>query len=147
MHPREPGKQHIGFATAKFEQITAHHGARPILADRALCPGESRSCRFIDLVVVPAGADIGVHTHDDDAEELYVVISGTALMHLDDLDFPVTAGDVIVNRPGGTHGLSNPGPASLRLVVIEMPVCPNGARAASAASADEEGDSSFPDEP
>jgi mannose-6-phosphate isomerase-like protein (cupin superfamily) len=141
------GKQHLRFATANFEQMTAHNGSRPILADRALSAGESLSCRFIDLVIVPAGAGIGIHTHLDQAEELYIVISGTGLMHLDEMDFSVTTGDVIVNRPGGTHGLFNPGPTALRLVVIEVPVSPERPGTDSEASVGDQGGSSLGDHP
>jgi mannose-6-phosphate isomerase-like protein (cupin superfamily) len=147
LHPRKWGNQHLSFATANFEQMMAHNGSRPILADRVLSAGESPSCRFVDLVIVPAGADIGIHRHADEAEELYVVISGTGLMHLDGMDFSVTTGDVIVNRPGGTHGLFNPGPTELKLVVIEVPVSQELPAAASETSVGHEGGSSLADDP
>ena len=76
--------------------------------------------RFIDLSVLGPGADIGRHTHQPDNEELYVVVSGKGLMTLDDREFEVGPGHVIVNRPGGTHGLKNIGAEELRIVVIEV---------------------------
>lgn len=36
--------------------------------------------------------------------------------------FPVRAGDLVVNRPGGEHGLENTGDVSLRLFVLELRV-------------------------
>ena len=36
--------------------------------------------------------------------------------------FPVRAGDLVRNRPGGTHALENPGPGELRLFVFELGV-------------------------
>jgi mannose-6-phosphate isomerase-like protein (cupin superfamily) len=44
------------------------------------------------------------------------------VMCRDGEEFPVRAGDVIRNRPGGIHELSNPGPEELRLFVFELSV-------------------------
>ncbi len=108
------------FSGARLEEVRAHGGTRAILTRRAV--SATRSVNFIDLTVVPTGSDIGVHTHTDDNEEIYVVVSGTATMLIDGRLIAVTAGDVIVNRPGGTHGLWNTGPEEVRLVVIEVPL-------------------------
>ncbi|KMO43567.1 hypothetical protein VQ03_07715 [Methylobacterium tarhaniae] len=97
---------------------------RSILTSRVV--GATGSVNFIDLTVVPSGSDIGVHTHADDNEEIYVVVSGTATMMVDGRRIAVSAGDVVVNRPGGTHGLWNTGAEELRLVVIEVPVGARG---------------------
>ena len=43
-------------------------------------------------------------------------------MTVDDRSFGVGPGDVIVNRPGGTHGLVNDGAGPLRLVVVDVAV-------------------------
>ena len=44
-------------------------------------------------------------------------------MYLEEDEFEVEPGHVIVNRPGGTHGLKNIGNTDLKIVVIEVPVC------------------------
>jgi mannose-6-phosphate isomerase-like protein (cupin superfamily) len=44
------------------------------------------------------------------------------MMYLDGEEFEVEPGHVIVNRPGGTHGLKNIGNSELKLVVVEVPV-------------------------
>ena len=41
-------------------------------------------------------------------------------MELDGEVFEVGPGDVVMNRPGGTHGLKNVSGAELRLVVVEV---------------------------
>jgi mannose-6-phosphate isomerase-like protein (cupin superfamily) len=105
-----------------FEGVTAHGGSRPILTRRVLSASESGSCNFIDLTIVPPGSDIGVHTHTDDNEEIYVIVSGSGTMFVDGRRFAVATGDVIVNRPGGTHGFWNTSGSEVRLVVIEVPV-------------------------
>jgi mannose-6-phosphate isomerase-like protein (cupin superfamily) len=38
--------------------------------------------------------------------------------------FPVQAGDLIRNPPGGTHSLRNTGAGYLRIFVFELQVCP-----------------------
>jgi mannose-6-phosphate isomerase-like protein (cupin superfamily) len=43
-------------------------------------------------------------------------------MTVDGTPLVVRPGDVIVNRPGGTHGLRNTGVDPLRLVVVDVAV-------------------------
>lgn len=111
--------QRYQFEGCSFERVRAHGGEEEISFARvvARCGGP---IRFIDLSVLAPGADIGVHTHAADNEELYIVISGKGLMVLDGRQFEVGPGHVIVNRPGGTHGLRNTGAEELRIVVIEV---------------------------
>ncbi|CAL9278548.1 cupin domain-containing protein [Streptomyces sp. SudanB25_2051] len=73
---------------------------------------------FIDLAVVPPGSEIGRHRHGDD-EEWYVVLEGSATMLLDGEEFPVSAGDIIINRPFGEHGLRNDSDRDVRLFVFQ----------------------------
>jgi len=42
------------------------------------------------------------------------------MMMLDGREFEVGPGDVVLNQPGGTHGLLNVGDEELRIVVIEV---------------------------
>lgn len=110
---------HHLFSGVNFNEIFAHGGTRPILSCRIV--STTKTVNFIDMTIVPPGSDIGMHTHADDNEEIYIVVSGIATMIVDDRHITVTAGDVIVNRPGGTHGLWNTGAEEVRLVVIEIP--------------------------
>jgi mannose-6-phosphate isomerase-like protein (cupin superfamily) len=114
-------KRHLKFEDTAFERVIAHSGSDFILTRRGL---ESRNTgiNFIDLTIVPVASSIGIHTHQNDNAEIYVIISGQGEMKLDHSEFPVGPGDVVVNRPGGTHGLRNSGDTELRLVVIEFPV-------------------------
>ncbi len=107
------------FEDCSFERVRAHGGEREIAFARVVARGRS-SLHFIDLSVLPPGAAIGCHTHEADNEELYVVISGKGLMMLDGELFEVGPGHVILNRPGGTHGLRNIGEDELRVVVSEV---------------------------
>jgi mannose-6-phosphate isomerase-like protein (cupin superfamily) len=117
-------ERHFCFESLDYEEVVAHGGALPILFRRAAERPRGTVCNFIDLSIVPPGADIGLHTHTPDNEEIYVVISGRGRMRLDDREFDVGPGHVMVNRPGGTHALKNTGDTDLRLVVVEVPVRP-----------------------
>lgn len=103
-----------------LETVRAHEGAGAIgfhrLFDSSRFEGP---WNFVDYAVVPPGASIGIHQHGDD-EELYLVLEGAGTMHLDGEEFPVSAGSVVVNRSGGTHGLRNDGAEPLRLFVVEV---------------------------
>lgn len=117
----DSGEQHYSFDACSFERVLAHGGERTISFARALRRTEG-SIRFIDLSVLDPGADIGLHTHHTDNEELYIVVSGVGWMTLDDHQFEVRPGHVVLNRPGGTHALKNIGNEPLRIVVIEVRV-------------------------
>jgi quercetin dioxygenase-like cupin family protein len=114
--------EHFSFDSLRFDEVIAHGGRQPVLSRRASRGQDGCAYNFVDFTILPVGADIGVHTHRPDNQEIYVVTSGRGLMYLDGDEFLVAAGHVIVNRPGGTHGLKNIGDAPLTLVVIEIPL-------------------------
>ncbi|HKT03918.1 MAG TPA: cupin domain-containing protein [Rugosimonospora sp.] len=96
-----------------------HGGDGPIRVHRAydrlagLAP-----VAFIDLVTIPPASSIGRHRHGDD-QETYIVLRGQGMMSVDGEEFPVRAGDVIVNGPFGEHGLRNDSTVPLELLVFE----------------------------
>jgi mannose-6-phosphate isomerase-like protein (cupin superfamily) len=114
-------EQHFCFESAELKETIAHAGSAPILFQRAAVKADGRAFNFLDFTVVPVGADIGIHTHAHDNEEIYIIISGRGLMFVDGREFEVGPGHVVVNRPGGTHGLRNSGDTALRMVVLEIP--------------------------
>jgi len=116
---RGPAEQHFSFDWCSFDRVFAHGGKRKISFARALKRARG-PIRFIDLSVLGPGADIGIHTHQSDNEELYVVLSGVGRMSLDGREFEVGPGHVVLNHPGGTHALRNTGEGELRIVVLEI---------------------------
>jgi mannose-6-phosphate isomerase-like protein (cupin superfamily) len=103
-----------------LEPTCAHAGEGLVSFRRLLSEADFRGpWNFVDYAVLPPGASIGRHTHGGN-EELYLVLEGQGSMHLDGREFPVRAGHVVVNRPGGTHGLVNDSDAPLRLFVVEV---------------------------
>lgn len=119
-----PTRRSHSFEGQDFLWVHAHGGRRPIHTTRVAEGATAGACNFIDLTIVPPGADIAPHTHAEDNEEIYVIISVQGEMTLDGECFPVGPGDVVVNRPGGKHGLVCSGSEDLRMVVMEVPVVP-----------------------
>ena len=75
--------------------------------------------RFFHHTILPPGTSIGVHRHGND-QEIYIVLQGQGMMTLDGQTYPVKPGDVIVNRPFGSHGIENIGEEKLELLVFEI---------------------------
>lgn len=113
-------RRHFSFEDVVLDEQIAHGGNRPILASRMLT-GADLGANHVDMVIVPPGADIGLHTHALTNQELYIVVSGEGVMTVDGKEARVGPGHVIVNRPGGTHALRNPGSEEIRIVVVEVP--------------------------
>jgi quercetin dioxygenase-like cupin family protein len=74
---------------------------------------------FVDYVEIPAGSTIGRHTHGED-EELYFIVEGSGMMHVQGTKRRVDAGDLILNRRGWTHGLVNDSENVIRLLVWQV---------------------------
>jgi quercetin dioxygenase-like cupin family protein len=101
-------------------RVCAHGGEGTIDFARVFAAGDfSSPIHFVDYAVLPPGSSIGRHTHGAN-EELYLVLEGSGLMHLDGRDFQVGPGTVILNRAGGTHGLRNDSGAPVRIFVVEV---------------------------
>ena len=111
----------VNLGAVALEETVAH-GGRGTIRFRRVADGESTegSCNFIDLAVLPPGASIGRHTHSPEEEEFYLVLSGSGRMVRDGEELRLTAGDLVRNRPGGTHQLENDGDADLRIFVFEV---------------------------
>ncbi len=118
------------FAAQPLEEVVAHDGNGFVRTTRVITPDDRTGFRFVDLTEIPSGSSVGLHTHGPEDEEVYVIISGRGRMRLGTEEFEVGPGDVIVNAPGGTHGLVNVGAEPLRMVVLDVNA-PHGRAAAS----------------
>lgn len=100
-------------------EVVAHGGDGHIQFVRPFTGEEfDTAIHFIDYVEIPPQASIGCHAHGDD-EEVYFIVSGNGTMTVNDEQFAVTAGDLIVNRRGWTHGLVNTSDEALKVLVWE----------------------------
>jgi mannose-6-phosphate isomerase-like protein (cupin superfamily) len=75
--------------------------------------------KFIRYVEMAPGSSIGNHRHGEN-EEVYVVLSGSGVMVVNDERRAVKPGDVILNKPGWQHGLENTSQEPLQLFVFEV---------------------------
>jgi len=91
-------------------------GKNALVFDRADFDTPIRFIRYCELEV---GASIGVHPHGQN-EEVYVVLSGRGVMTVTGASQPVGPGDVILNKPGWSHGLENTAGEPLQLFVFEV---------------------------
>lgn len=107
----------LPFATADLQPMVAHDGRGHVLAARVV--EDFHVLSFTDLVHVPPNATIGRHTHGNDIE-LYVIVSGEAVVELDGVEHVVGPGDVAMNRPWGTHALRPTAGSDVRMVVVTM---------------------------
>ncbi|MCP3468388.1 cupin domain-containing protein [Bradyrhizobium sp. CCGUVB23] len=108
-----------------LERECAHCGEGDVFARRIAVPCNfAGTCNYIDYAEVPPGSSIGRHRHEPDEEEFYLVLDGHGEMWRDGDVFPVRAGDLIRNSPGGAHGLRNVGSKTIRLFVFELAVAP-----------------------
>lgn len=104
------------------QDVVQAHGGEGLIRFARMATSESLSgaCHFIDFTTMPVGTSIGEHTHAMDEEEFYLILSGSGRMRRDGEEFDVGPGDLIRNRPGGTHGLTNTGSLPLQLFVFEV---------------------------
>lgn len=64
------------------------------------------------------GAAVGEHVHTR-TEEIYFIVSGRGLMHLDELTQEVGPGDLIMTPLNGRHSIENIGDDLLEFIVVE----------------------------
>lgn len=108
--------------TSDKERKKSHDGdgfievSRPFISPDFIGPWH-----FIDHAVLPPGASIGLHTHGNN-EELYFILEGEGLMTVNEEQRNVAKGDLILNPPGGTHGLENRSNKNLSILVIEVEI-------------------------
>lgn len=73
---------------------------------------------FALRVVMPPNTSMGLHEHGED-EEMYIILKGRGSMTIEDEEHTVSEGDMILNRPGGRHGLLNNGDSEIELLIIQ----------------------------
>ena len=96
------------------------HGGEGTISVVDIFEGFASKMQFFHYTVLPPGTSIGSHKHGND-EEFYVVLEGSGEMELDGAKQPVSAGDVIMNKPFGTHGLRNTSTTDeLKILVFEV---------------------------
>lgn len=109
------------FKNANLKDEPNCHGGEGVLRHISLFDKVdfSSKLRFINYTILPPRTSIGVHKHGND-EEIYVILDGRGLMIVDGEEKEVSAGDIIINKPYGQHGLMNNSDEDLRIFVFEV---------------------------
>lgn len=81
----------------------------------------SSNVDFIDRLVIPPNGTVGYHTHGNN-EEMYIVLEGQGTMTVGTEPTKVEKGDMILNPPGGAHGLINGSSADIDVLIIQLHV-------------------------
>ncbi|HWP66683.1 MAG TPA: cupin domain-containing protein [Candidatus Limnocylindria bacterium] len=75
---------------------------------------------FCDLYAFEPGQAQAVHRHAV-GDKLYYVLEGTGRIRVDGDERAVVAGDLVCAPAGSEHGVRNPGPGRLTLLVVMAP--------------------------
>jgi mannose-6-phosphate isomerase-like protein (cupin superfamily) len=101
-------------------EVVAHCGDGTIRFVRPFAGADfDTDMHFIDYVEIPPQASIGRHTHGEN-EEIYFIVAGRGEMTVNNRQIAVSAGDLIVNRRGWSHGLINDCEDDLKVLVWEI---------------------------
>ena len=73
--------------------------------------------RLCSRLVLAPGSSIGEHTHENE-DEIYIVLSGTALLRENGEEIRLNAGDAALTKHGGTHSVLNDGTEELVTAAI-----------------------------
>ena len=74
----------------------------------------------VNVVRVPPGCKIGLHTHSDQIETIYV-LSGISVFTIAGVETSFAAGQIIAAPSGIEHSLRNDGPQMVELLTIFTP--------------------------
>ena len=90
-----------------------HVVIKHILGDREL----NGKCRLYAEVTIAPGCTLGYHEHHGESETYYI-LSGKGDYNDNGTICKLPAGDVAICRPGESHGISNSGTETVRLVAL-----------------------------
>lgn len=76
---------------------------------------------FALRVVMPPNSSMGVHQHEQN-EEMYILLKGEGLMTIEGNKQRVGVGDMILNKPEGTHGLFNDSDRDIELLIVQASI-------------------------
>lgn len=75
---------------------------------------------FLDVYVLAPGQSQTPHVHDG-SDKVYAVLSGAGVVEVAGVPHAVRAGHAVCCPAGASHGVANPGPDDLRLLVFMAP--------------------------
>lgn len=106
--------------TGSPSQILGIHGGRGVIRWKRFVTGLMLHAdwdSFEHNRLDPGGA-VGEHVHTR-TEEIYYIVTGRGLMHLNEIDQEVGPGDLIMTPLNGRHSIENIGEGELEFIVVE----------------------------
>lgn len=112
------------FVTAEetgVEVLLGDHGGVGTLEFRRLMVAEefSSAIEFVDYTLIPPGSTIGLHQHSGN-EELYLIVSGVAVVTVEQEKRQLTRGSIGIVRSGQSHELKNDGESPVAMFVVQV---------------------------
>lgn len=99
------------------EHAAGYHGGAGPFFRRTFLDGIPGSVfKYLRDVTIPAGSVVGEHQHVGD-EEVFFIISGQAVIRVDNEERTVGPGSAILTLSGSTHSIRNEGTEDLRIFV------------------------------
>lgn len=71
-------------------------------------------------IVIPPGNSADPHFHKH-SEESYLILSGRAALHIDQIEFELHTGEAVLIEPMEVHQISNPGDKDLVFLAVCIP--------------------------
>jgi mannose-6-phosphate isomerase-like protein (cupin superfamily) len=94
----------FNFATAKMQKVNLFETTR----------------MFCDIYCFEPGQEQTAHAHAG-SDKVYYVIEGRGRVRVDEAEQEVSAGHAVFAPAGSTHGVRNPGPQRLAMLVFMAP--------------------------
>ena len=96
-----------------------HGGVGDLYWKRVITGGHMHgNWESFEYVRLDAGGTVGTHEHSW-TEEIYIFLTGTGIMRVNEDEFAVSEGDVVLTPLTGVHGLRNESDAPIEFLVIE----------------------------
>lgn len=74
----------------------------------------------ITLLEIEKEVAIPIHTHEKEVDTIFI-LEGEGILFLDDNEYKVKKGDVIVIQAGKKHGIKNTGDVPLKCYIVHAP--------------------------
>jgi mannose-6-phosphate isomerase-like protein (cupin superfamily) len=120
------GSQGADMIKRKAEQVievrkNMRGGAGEVTIRHCLNKEEIRAkCRLCAQLVLPPGAGIGPHHHDNE-DEVFIIQQGQGVVTDSGKEMEVEAGDAVLTGKGDSHSIQNTGENDLVVTAIIMP--------------------------
>lgn len=96
-----------------------HDGVGRVFALEKIFNKQSTGIRFFHETTIPPGSTIGIHGHEGNREELFIIQEGTGVYSEDGCEHEVGPGDIcFFKKDTGVHGIRPAGKQPLVILVI-----------------------------